>query len=74
MGEAMDLLGGSLTQAAAEARTSLRTRQLAKRQRTWFRNRVEAARRRGSTPPRWMAERCSPPRSTPFAPRRAYRE
>jgi tRNA dimethylallyltransferase len=42
--EAMDLLAGRMTQAEAEARTSLRTRQLAKRQRTWFRNRIEAVR------------------------------
>jgi tRNA dimethylallyltransferase len=42
--EALDLLAGRLTRAAAEARTSLRTRQLAKRQRTWFRHQVEAAR------------------------------
>jgi tRNA dimethylallyltransferase len=42
--EAMELAGGQLTRAAAEARTSLRTRQLAKRQRTWFRNQIEATR------------------------------
>jgi tRNA dimethylallyltransferase len=42
--EAMELLAGRITRAEAEARTSLRTRQLAKRQRTWFRNRVEALR------------------------------
>ena len=42
--EAMDLLAGRLSRAEAESRTSLRTRQLAKRQRTWFRNRIEAAR------------------------------
>jgi tRNA dimethylallyltransferase len=42
--EAMDLLAGRLARAEAEARTSLRTRQLAKRQRTWFRNRAEATR------------------------------
>jgi tRNA dimethylallyltransferase len=42
--EALELLAGRMTRAAAEARTSLRTRQLAKRQRTWFRNRIEALR------------------------------
>lgn len=42
--EALDLLAGRATRAEAEARTSLRTRQLAKRQRTWFRHQVEAAR------------------------------
>lgn len=45
--EALDLVEGRITRAEAEARTSLRTVQLAKRQRTWFRNqwkceRVEA--------------------------------
>jgi tRNA dimethylallyltransferase len=42
--EAIELLAGRMSRAEAEARTSLRTRQLAKRQRTWFRNRVEALR------------------------------
>ena len=42
--EALDLLAGRLTRPAAEARTSLRTRQLAKRQRTWFRHQIEAVR------------------------------
>jgi tRNA dimethylallyltransferase len=42
--EAIDLVEGRLDRTAAEARTSLRTRQLAKRQRTWFRNRIEATR------------------------------
>jgi tRNA dimethylallyltransferase len=42
--EAIERLGGRMSRAEAEARTSLRTRQLAKRQRTWFRNRVEALR------------------------------
>jgi tRNA dimethylallyltransferase len=40
--EALELLAGRLTRAAAEERTSLRTRQLAKRQRTWFRHQVAA--------------------------------
>ena len=42
--EALGLLAGRLTRAGAEERTSLRTRQLAKRQRTWFRHQIEAVR------------------------------
>lgn len=42
--EALGLLGGSLTRAAAIETTNRRTRQLAKRQRTWFRHQVAAAR------------------------------
>jgi tRNA dimethylallyltransferase len=42
--EAIERIQGRMTLAEAEARTSLRTRQLAKRQRTWFRNRVAATR------------------------------
>jgi tRNA A37 N6-isopentenylltransferase MiaA len=42
--EALDVLAGRLTRAGAEQRTSLRTRQLAKRQRTWFRHQVKAVR------------------------------
>lgn len=42
--EALDLLHARLTREQAEAKTSLRTRQLAKRQRTWFRNQLEAVR------------------------------
>jgi tRNA dimethylallyltransferase len=42
--EALELLAGRTDRAEAEARTSLRTRQLAKRQRTWFRHQVEAVR------------------------------
>jgi tRNA dimethylallyltransferase len=42
--EAMDLLAGRLSRAQAEERTNLRTRQLAKRQRTWFRHQIEAVR------------------------------
>lgn len=44
--EALDLLTGHLTRAQAEERAVLRTRQLAKRQRTWFRHQIEADRRR----------------------------
>jgi len=40
--EALDLLEDRLSRADAEARTRLRTRQLAKRQRTWFRHQIEA--------------------------------
>ena len=40
--EALDLIDGHLSRAEAEARTTLRTRQLAKRQRTWFRHQLEA--------------------------------
>jgi len=39
--EALALLDGRLTRAEAETRVNLRTRQLAKRQRTWFRHQVE---------------------------------
>ncbi|MBI5711005.1 MAG: tRNA (adenosine(37)-N6)-dimethylallyltransferase MiaA [Candidatus Eisenbacteria bacterium] len=42
--EAMELVAGRMTRREAEERTSLRTRQLAKRQRTWFRHQVEAVR------------------------------
>ncbi len=45
--EALALLAGRLTRAEAEARTNLRTRQLAKRQRTWFRHQIEAVRLEG---------------------------
>jgi tRNA dimethylallyltransferase len=39
--EALALIDGRLSRAAAESRVSLRTRQLAKRQRTWFRHQIE---------------------------------
>lgn len=42
--EVLELLAGRLTRDDAETRTNLRTRQLAKRQRTWFRHQVEAVR------------------------------
>src|SRR6185436_4275031 len=42
--EAMALLRGDIDRQAAEERTSQRTRQLAKRQRTWFRHQIEAVR------------------------------
>lgn len=40
--EALAVLDGEMTREAAEARTSLRTRQLAKRQRTWSRHQAPA--------------------------------
>ena len=40
--EALALLAGNCSREHAEIRTSQRTRQLAKRQRTWFRHQVEA--------------------------------
>ena len=42
--EALELLAGRMSCAQAEERTNLRTRQLAKRQRTWFRHQIEAVR------------------------------
>lgn len=42
--EAAALIEGSLDRKAAEQRTTLRTRQLAKRQRTWFRSLTDARR------------------------------
>jgi tRNA dimethylallyltransferase len=42
--EALGLIEGRWTRDAAEERTSLRTRQLAKRQRTWFRHQMDAVR------------------------------
>ena len=42
--ETLDWLAGLIDRQAAEARIDLRTRQLAKRQRTWFRHQVDAHR------------------------------
>lgn len=42
--ESLELLSGRIGRAEAEESTNLRTRQLAKRQRTWFRHQVEATR------------------------------
>lgn len=42
--EAMALLAGEIDRAEAEARTNRRTRQMAKRQRTWFRHQIQAER------------------------------
>jgi tRNA dimethylallyltransferase len=47
--ETIGLLAGRMSRAAAEARTNLRTRQLAKRQRTWFRHQIEAVRLDGGS-------------------------
>jgi tRNA dimethylallyltransferase len=46
--EAREVIEGTLAQSKAEARVNLRTAQLAKRQRTWFRHQVEAIRLEGS--------------------------
>ena len=42
--EALELLRGTIDRGEAEARTNRRTRQLAKRQRTWFRHQMETVR------------------------------
>ena len=42
--ESLDLLAGTIGREEAEARMALRTRQLAKRQRTWFRHQIRALR------------------------------
>ena len=42
--EALDLIAGTLTRADAEQRTTQRTLQLAKRQRTWFRHQTRSHR------------------------------
>jgi tRNA A37 N6-isopentenylltransferase MiaA len=44
----MELLAGRLDRPAAEACVNLRTAQLAKRQRTWFRHQIESIRIDGS--------------------------
>lgn len=50
--EAMDLITGRCDRETAEACTTRRTRQLAKRQRTWFRHQLDAVRLdAGETPP-----------------------
>jgi tRNA dimethylallyltransferase len=46
--EALALIAGQLDRKEAEARTLLRTRQLAKRQRTWFRHQIDAERLQGT--------------------------
>jgi tRNA dimethylallyltransferase len=48
--EAWALLEGTLDRASAEARTTLRTLQLAKRQRTWFRHQIDAVRLDAANP------------------------
>jgi tRNA dimethylallyltransferase len=57
--EAMALIEGRVDRTAAEERTSLRTLQLAKRQRTWFRHQIEAVRIDGAGDAwRPLAEAC----------------
>jgi tRNA dimethylallyltransferase len=46
--EAREVIAGTLARPEAEARVNLRTAQLAKRQRTWFRHQVKAIRLEGS--------------------------
>lgn len=48
--EALALLAGTMTRPDAERRTNERTRQLAKRQRTWFRHQVKAVVVQGEDP------------------------
>jgi tRNA dimethylallyltransferase len=55
--EAIALIEGRLDRAAAEARTNLRTAQLAKRQRTWFRHQVDAVRLDGALDTSSLLER-----------------
>ena len=45
--ETLDLIAGRISRAEAQRHTSARTRQLAKRQRTWFRHQVQATRIEG---------------------------
>ncbi len=42
--ESLSLIDGTIDRETAEARTNLRTRQMAKRQRTWFRHQMDALR------------------------------
>ena len=54
----MDLVAGRCERPEAEARTNRRTRQLAKRQRTWFRHQLDAVRvDAGAAAPRELLER-----------------
>ena len=55
--EAREVIQGTLARAGAEARVNLRTAQLAKRQRTWFRHQVEAIRLEGGGDPASLARR-----------------
>jgi len=48
--EVLDWIVGRASRIEAEARTTLRTRQLAKRQRTWFRHQIESERLDGGEP------------------------
>lgn len=55
--EALDAVAGALSREDAERRTVQRTVQLAKRQRTWFRHQVEAARLDAAFPAGTLLER-----------------
>lgn len=55
--EALELLEGGVTRDAAEGRVNLRTAQLAKRQRTWFRHQLRAIRLEGPVEPRALRAR-----------------
>lgn len=49
--EALGLIQGRLSRSEAVAQMNARTRSMAKRQRTWFRNQIEGARLSGGGPP-----------------------
>jgi tRNA dimethylallyltransferase len=55
--EALELIEGRIDRAEAEERTSRRTLQLAKRQRTWFRHQIAAARLDADEEPSALAAR-----------------
>ncbi len=55
--EALARIEGRIDRETAEAETNRRTRQLAKRQRTWFRHQIEAVRIDASLPPAELRER-----------------
>jgi tRNA dimethylallyltransferase len=55
--EALALIEGRATRAVAEDRVNLRTAQLAKRQRTWFRHQVHAVRLEAALEPGTLRER-----------------
>jgi len=54
--EALALLEAAMTREQAEDQTNLRTAQLAKRQRTWFRHQVEAVRLEAGIEPRVLRD------------------
>lgn len=55
--EALALIEGRIERDVAEAETNRRTRQLAKRQRTWFRHQIEAVRLEASMPEATLVDR-----------------